>query len=37
MEVFCNEEVVSIILYSGENTASFGDGLVAVPMAVLWN
>jgi predicted AAA+ superfamily ATPase len=32
-----NKEAVSIILYSGENTVSFGDGLVAVPMAVLWS
>jgi predicted AAA+ superfamily ATPase len=31
-----NREVVSIILYSGGDTVSFGDGLVAVPMAALW-
>jgi predicted AAA+ superfamily ATPase len=32
-----NQNPVSIILYSGENTVSFGDGLVAVPMAALWS
>jgi predicted AAA+ superfamily ATPase len=32
-----NKKVFSIILYSGENTVSFGDSLVAVPMAALWD
>jgi predicted AAA+ superfamily ATPase len=32
-----NNEAASVILYSGENTVSFGDGLIAVPMAALWN
>jgi predicted AAA+ superfamily ATPase len=32
-----NKEVVSIILYSGENTVSFGDGLTAVPIAAMWS
>ncbi|MDR0753554.1 MAG: ATP-binding protein [Holosporaceae bacterium] len=32
-----NKDAISIILYSGENTVSFGDGLLAVPMAALWN
>jgi predicted AAA+ superfamily ATPase len=32
-----NQNVVSIILYSGENTVSFGDGLVAVPLAAMWS
>jgi predicted AAA+ superfamily ATPase len=32
-----NREIVSIILYSGENIISFGNGLVAVPMATLWS
>jgi predicted AAA+ superfamily ATPase len=32
-----SQEVVSVILYSGENTISFGEGFLAVPMAVLWN
>jgi predicted AAA+ superfamily ATPase len=32
-----NQNVVSIILYSGENTVSFGDGVVAMSMAALWS
>jgi predicted AAA+ superfamily ATPase len=32
-----NQNIVSIILYSGENTVSFGDGLLAVPIATLWS
>ncbi len=28
--------IVTIILYTGENTLSFGDGLLAVPLAALW-
>jgi hypothetical protein len=31
-----NQDVVSVILYSGENTISFGNGLLAAPMAALW-
>jgi predicted AAA+ superfamily ATPase len=26
-----------IILYTGEDTLSFGDGMLAVPIAALWN
>ena len=25
-----------IVLYTGENTLSFGDGMIAVPFAALW-
>jgi predicted AAA+ superfamily ATPase len=32
-----NRDTISVILYSGENTVSFGDGLLAVPMAAIWN
>jgi predicted AAA+ superfamily ATPase len=32
-----NQNVISIILYSGEDTVSFGDGLWAVPIAALWS
>ncbi|MBO4405439.1 MAG: ATP-binding protein [Alphaproteobacteria bacterium] len=28
--------IATIILYTGENTLSFGDGLLAVPLAALW-
>lgn len=28
--------IVTIILYTGEDTLSFGDGLLAVPLAALW-
>ena len=31
-----NQRVVSIILYSGENTVSFGNELMAVPIATIW-
>lgn len=27
----------TIILYSGEDTLSFGDGMLAIPLAMLWN
>lgn len=31
-----DRNIVTIILYSGEDTLSFGDGLLAVPLASLW-
>lgn len=31
-----DRDVITIILYTGENTLSFGDGLLAVPLAALW-
>lgn len=31
-----NKKIITIILYSGEYTLSFGDGLLAVPLAALW-
>lgn len=31
-----NQNIITIILYSGENTLSFGNGLLAVPLAALW-
>ena len=31
-----DSNIVTIILYTGENTLSFGDGLLAVPLAALW-
>jgi predicted AAA+ superfamily ATPase len=32
-----NNKIISIILYSGENTVSFGDDLIATPIATLWS
>jgi predicted AAA+ superfamily ATPase len=32
-----NQEVISALLYSGEDAVSFGDGLVAAPIATLWS
>ena len=31
-----DRNIVTIIIYSGEDTLSFGDGLLAVPLASLW-
>lgn len=31
-----NRNIITIILYSGENTLSFGEGLLAIPLAALW-
>lgn len=31
-----NKNIITIILYSGENTLSFSDGLLAIPLAALW-
>ncbi len=31
-----NKNIITVILYSGEDTLSFGDGLLVVPLATLW-
>ncbi len=31
-----DRDVITIILYTGENTLSFREGLLAVPLAALW-
>ena len=32
-----NKKFIGVILYSGENTISFGEDMIAVPTACLWN
>lgn len=31
-----SQDIITIILYAGEHTVSFGNGLIAVPLAALW-
>lgn len=32
-----DKKVIGVVLYSGENTVSFGENLLAVPLAALWS